>query len=100
LTDGSPGNKPCDIYGSDNQGRLVAIEVKVKREGAIPITEEDFFKLLEVHQLNWLRLWNSVSARCIIMVFHTPTKQMRAYLLDTKMVYDIPRHKGLFVLPP
>ena len=80
INDGSFGKKPFDIAGVDSVGRGVAIEVKVSRN-------KDHDKLImnsrvTPHQEAWLKLYRSVNAISLLLIYRTQTKEMAMYFAD------------------
>ncbi len=76
--DGSPGQKPADIAGSDPAGRAVLLEVNALRR---PLDLYDLipWELFSAHQMNWLREMASVHALALVALFDETAGRMSLY---------------------
>lgn len=77
------GKKPFDIMGVDKDGIAVAIEVK-----KAPV-EMNPTKLLEDHQVNWLRAFAMRGARSFVILYTEQTKEyfLWKYTGDGRLEY-------------
>lgn len=61
------GKKPFDIMGISGMGRGVGIEVKLSKKDSL----DSPLKLLEAHQLNWLKAFAARGGIALVIVYHS-----------------------------